>query len=51
MPAPVPMLEETPGHIDWAGPESVGSHTREVLHDILGFDENAIDALADKGVI
>ncbi len=45
----IPRLNGSPGEIRWAGPPK-GRHTREVLERI-GYDEAAISALRDKGVI
>lgn len=38
-------LSRSPGSYDWAGP-TYGEHTFEVLHDILGYDEDRIADLA-----
>jgi crotonobetainyl-CoA:carnitine CoA-transferase CaiB-like acyl-CoA transferase len=50
LPAIIPKLSMTPGRTEWAGP-AVGQHTREVLGDVLGMNDDAIDALTVKGVI
>ncbi|RKP05034.1 L-carnitine dehydratase/bile acid-inducible protein F [Thamnocephalis sphaerospora] len=51
IPAIPPKLSETPGHTDWAGPD-LGTHTREVLRDLLGIRDDAkLRQLADAGVI
>ena len=50
LPAIVPKLSETPGRTEWAGP-AVGEHTKEVLGQVLGLSDDAIDNLAGKGVI
>ncbi|MGE0453164.1 MAG: CaiB/BaiF CoA transferase family protein [Vicinamibacteria bacterium] len=50
LPAIVPKLSETPGGTDWPGPE-LGSHTREVLAEVLGLSADEIDRLATAGVI
>lgn len=50
LPAMFPVLSKTPGNTQWAGP-GLGEHTSTVLRDELGFDENAIAALREKGVI
>ena len=46
----IPKFSETEGRIEWTGPE-LGEHTREVLCDVLGFDEEAVDRLDEQGVI
>jgi crotonobetainyl-CoA:carnitine CoA-transferase CaiB-like acyl-CoA transferase len=38
-------LSRSPGSYDWAGP-TYGQHTFDVLHDILGYDEDRIADLA-----
>jgi formyl-CoA transferase len=43
-----PRLSRTPGGIRWTGPD-LGEHTRQVLTDLLGFDEPALDALYAEG--
>jgi crotonobetainyl-CoA:carnitine CoA-transferase CaiB-like acyl-CoA transferase len=50
IPAILPKLSNTPGRTDWPGAE-IGSHTREVLSDLLGCTENEISALAAAGII
>jgi formyl-CoA transferase len=49
VPAVVPKLSRTPGETRWLGPR-LGEHTDEVLRG-LGYDEAAIRALRDDGVI
>jgi crotonobetainyl-CoA:carnitine CoA-transferase CaiB-like acyl-CoA transferase len=49
MPGIVPKLSETPGRIEWAGPEC-GEHTRQVLQE-LGYTDGEIDELDNRGVI
>lgn len=50
IPAIIPRLSETPGETLWPGP-AVGEHTREVLGEYLGLGDDAIEELANKGVI
>jgi succinyl-CoA:(S)-malate CoA-transferase subunit B len=50
VPAPVPMLSETPGSIRSLGPK-LGQHTDEVLRDVLGLDDARIAELRAKRVI
>jgi formyl-CoA transferase len=38
-------LSRSPGSYDWAGP-TYGQHIFDVLHDILGYDEDRIADLA-----
>ena len=45
----IPRLNGSPGAIRWAGPP-MGKHTDEVLEGI-GYDDSAISALRDKGII
>jgi len=49
LPGIVPKLSDTPGDVDWVGPE-LGAHTEEVLR-AHGYDAAAIDALRQKKVI
>ncbi len=50
IPALMPRLLDTPGSTEWPGP-AVGSHTDEVLREVLGLDEEAIAALRAEGII
>jgi len=45
-----PKLSETPGNVRWTGPD-MGSHTLDVLHDILGYDDTKIEALKAANAI
>ena len=49
VPAVVPRLSATPGETRWIGPR-LGEHTDDVLRE-LGYDDAAIKALRDEGVI
>jgi formyl-CoA transferase len=40
-----PRLSRTPGSIRWTGP-ALGEHNQEILHDLLGYSEAEIAALA-----
>jgi formyl-CoA transferase len=40
-----PRLSRTPGSIRWTGP-ALGEHNREILHDLLGYSDEEIAALA-----
>ena len=50
IPAILPKLSETPGRTDWPGGE-VGSHTQEILENVLSFNQDDIFRLKEKGVI
>jgi len=50
IPAIVPRLEKTPGATRWGGPR-MGSHTREVLVDLLQMDEAELASLERAGII
>ncbi|HNC70245.1 MAG TPA: CoA transferase, partial [Pseudomonadales bacterium] len=50
IPALMPRLRDTPGATEWPGP-AIGSHTDEVLREVLDLDEQAIAALRADGVI
>ncbi|MEN9873868.1 MAG: hypothetical protein RL186_765 [Pseudomonadota bacterium] len=45
-----PKLSETPGNVRWTGPE-MGTHTLDVLKDILGYDDQKIEALKSANAI
>ncbi len=48
VPGIVPKLSETPGTIEWAGP-NIGQHNEEVLNNILGNEQ--YEELIRKGII
>ncbi|HEX2137812.1 MAG TPA: CaiB/BaiF CoA-transferase family protein, partial [Microvirga sp.] len=50
IPNVVPRLEGTPGEVRWLGPP-LGSHTDEVLSDVLKLDRRRIDELKRAGVV
>ncbi|WP_339898818.1 CaiB/BaiF CoA-transferase family protein [uncultured Gilvimarinus sp.] len=50
IPAMVPKLAATPGRTEWPGGE-VGSHTHQVLRDVLGVSPEALEQLQQQGVI
>lgn len=48
--APVPKLTKTPGRIAWTG-GGIGRDTRQVLKNMLGLSDSAIDELAANKVV
>jgi succinyl-CoA:(S)-malate CoA-transferase subunit B len=50
VPAVMPRLSETPGHIKHLGPR-LGAHTEEVLKEILELDDEEIASLREKHII
>ena len=50
-PGIIPKLSRTPGSVRWAGPPRPGTHTTEVLTELLGLDAAQLDALAADHVI
>lgn len=46
-----PKLSATPGHIRWAGPTELGSHTEEVLTEILDLTPDQIAKLRASGIV
>jgi crotonobetainyl-CoA:carnitine CoA-transferase CaiB-like acyl-CoA transferase len=50
IPNVVPKLEGTPGKVTHLGP-TLGSHTDEVLRDLVGLPDDKIEALRGRGVI
>jgi formyl-CoA transferase len=45
-----PKFSETPGSVDWVGPE-LGEHNDEVFGDLLGIDAPTRAAMAERGII
>jgi crotonobetainyl-CoA:carnitine CoA-transferase CaiB-like acyl-CoA transferase len=45
-----PYLSETPGGVDWAGPE-LGQHTNEILEGLLGLSPERLAELRECGII
>lgn len=50
IPAILPKLEKTPGRTDWPG-AAVGSHTENVLQDLLALNADDLQRLREKKVI
>jgi len=50
IPAILPKLKRTPGQTRWPGPE-LGSHNKEILGDLLGLDDDALETLRKEAVI
>jgi crotonobetainyl-CoA:carnitine CoA-transferase CaiB-like acyl-CoA transferase len=50
IPAILPKLSATPGRTDWPG-LAVGSHTQEILENLLRFSADEINKLKSTGVI
>ncbi|MDJ0642182.1 MAG: CoA transferase [Erythrobacter sp.] len=46
----VPTLSETPGQIEWVGPE-LGQHNEEIYGELLGMDSATRADLSDRGII
>ncbi|ABI76999.1 CAIB/BAIF family protein [Hyphomonas neptunium ATCC 15444] len=46
-----PKLSATPGKIRWAGPESIGQHTEEVLTELLDLTPEQVEKLRASGII
>ena len=47
----VPRFSETPGAIRWAGPETLGQHTEEVLTELLDLSPEQVQKLRDSGIV
>ena len=45
-----PKLSETPGKVEWVGPE-LGQHNEEIYGELLGLDSRTRDDLRDRGII
>ncbi|MFP5440453.1 MAG: CaiB/BaiF CoA transferase family protein [Gammaproteobacteria bacterium] len=50
IPAILPKLAGTPGGTEWPGPE-VGSHSEEILRDVLKLSADEISGLKQRGVV
>ncbi len=50
IPAILPILGDSPGRTEWAGPE-VGAHSGEILRDRLGLGDDEIETLKAAGII
>ncbi|MBA4340429.1 MAG: formyl-CoA transferase [Hyphomonas sp.] len=46
-----PKLSATPGAIRWAGPTELGSHTEEVLTELLNLTPDQVDKLRASGIV
>lgn len=46
-----PKMSKTQGEVRWAGPEHLGQHTDQVLSELLGYDEEQLNALRKKSII
>ena len=46
-----PKLSATPGRIRWAGPESIGQHTEEVLTELLDLSPEQVAKLRASGIV
>ncbi|MGW4368599.1 CaiB/BaiF CoA transferase family protein [Nocardia takedensis] len=47
----IPRLSETAGGVRWGGPSRPGTHTDEVLTELLGYDADRLAALRAAGTI
>jgi len=45
-----PRLSETPGAIEWVGPD-LGQHNEEIYGELLGMDSRAMNDLTERGII
>jgi len=50
VPGVVPRLSDTPGEIRWLG-QAVGAQNEQVLREVLGLDDDALQALREQKVI
>jgi crotonobetainyl-CoA:carnitine CoA-transferase CaiB-like acyl-CoA transferase len=46
-----PKLSATPSRIRWAGPDQIGSHTEEVLTEILNLTPEQVEKLRASGIV
>ncbi|WP_084525392.1 CaiB/BaiF CoA transferase family protein [Nocardia vaccinii] len=47
----VPRLSETSGGVRWGGASRPGTHTDEVLSEVLGYDDERLSQLREQGTI
>ena len=47
----VPRLSETAGGVRWGGASRPGTHTDEVLTEVLGYDDERLSRLREQGTI
>ena len=50
MPGIIPKFSETPGAVEQAGPQ-LGEHNAQVLTAWLGYNDQQLSDLAEKGII
>ena len=50
MPGVFPVLTETPGQVKWAGPQ-LGSSNKEIYGSLLGYSDEQLAELKEKGII
>lgn len=50
-PGVIPKFSETPGHIQWSGPEQVGSHNSEIYGTEMGLSEEELTELHGEAII
>ena len=46
-----PKMSKTQGEVRWGGPEKLGSHTEEVLTELLDLTPNQIEKLRSSGIV
>lgn len=46
-----PKMSKTPGEIRWAGPETLGQHTEEVLTELLDLSPEQVDKLRKSNIV
>jgi formyl-CoA transferase len=46
-----PKMSETQGEVRWAGPDKLGSHTEEVLTEVLDLTPEQIEKLRASGIV
>ena len=46
-----PKMSKTQGEIRWSGPDKLGSHTEEVLTELLDLSQDQIKKLRASGIV
>ena len=46
-----PKMSKTQGEVRWSGPTALGSHTQQVLTELLGLSDDQIEKLKTSGIL
>ncbi len=51
IPGFTPQFSETPADLAWLGPDEPGKHNKEIYGDLLGFSDEELADLSERGII